>query len=68
MTEIQMQSIVQDALNLDRDNRVLIAKMIYRHNPDLIFVKADGCRIILNKLSKEVVREIYNFIQYKIKS
>jgi len=63
-----MQSIVQDALNLDKENRVHVAKIIYRHNQELIHMKADGCRIILNKLPEEVINEIYNFIQYKLKS
>lgn len=67
MTEIRMQAITQDALNLDKENRILVAKIIYRYNPDLVYIKADGCRTILNKLPEEVINEIYNFIQYKLK-
>ena len=67
MTEIQMQKIVQDVLNLDKDNRILVAKMIYRYNPELLYIKADGCRAILNKLPSDLINEICNFIQYKLK-
>ena len=68
MSEVQMQSIVRDALNLDRENRKQVMLMIRRHNSSAVNFKADGCRIILNKLPEELIREIYNFIQYKIQS
>jgi hypothetical protein len=68
MSEIKMQSIVQDVLNLGREDRVHVAKMIYRHNPDLIYMKPDGCRVILNKLNEELINKIHNFIQYKLTS
>jgi len=61
-----MQSIVQDALKLEKENRILVAKMIYRYNSDLVYLKADGCRIILNTLPEELITKIYKFIQYKI--
>ena len=68
MSEVQMQSIVKDALNLDKENRRQVMLMIRRHNSSVVNFKADGCRIILNKLPKELIQEIYNFIQYKIQS
>ena len=68
MSEVQMQSIVRDSLNLDRENRKQIMLMIRRYNTNAVNFKSDGCRIILNKLSKELIQEIYNFIQYKIQS
>lgn len=68
MSEIKMQSIVQDAPNLDKDSRVTVAKIIYRHDPNLLFFKIDGSRCILNNLPENVINEIYNFIENKLRS
>jgi hypothetical protein len=63
-----MQSIVRDAINLNKEDRVQVMLMIRRHNSNLPNFQVDGCRIILNKLPEELINKIFNFIQYKIQS
>lgn len=68
MTEVQMQSIVRDAINLDKEDKIRVMIMVRRHNSKLVNFKADGCRIILNNLPEGVINEIYNFIRHKLQS
>lgn len=68
MSEIKMQSIVQNAPNLNLENRKAVAKIIYRHDPKVLFFKIDGSRCILNNLPEEVINEMYNFIENKLRS
>lgn len=68
MTEVQMQSIVRDAINLDKDDKIQVMLMVRRYDSKLINFNVDGCRIILNRLPEEVIKEIHNFIKYKLQS
>jgi len=62
------QFICDNVIYLSKDDKLELLKIIKRHDGLLLKKFSDGTRIILNKLPDEVVKSIYNLIQYKLKA
>ena len=60
-------SICKNATYLNREDRLEILKIVGRYDKDAIKRFSDGSRIILNKLPEQTVKDIYNFIQRRLK-
>jgi hypothetical protein len=58
--------ICDEVIHLTRDDKLIILKILKRHDSGKVKRFPDGTRIILNKVPDDVIKTIYNFIKRRL--
>lgn len=58
--------ICQESRDLDIDSLIKLGSIVYEYNPDKIKDCPDGCRILLDDLPEDILKQMSIFIQNQL--